>query len=296
MTSRFMNKYMTDKILYNKKEEEKMAGNFTNANGKKVDLKLSIMHLNWNIPENEAFIPWLKEVKAAGYDGITSFAHWGLQDFITKPAALQTMLDDHGLKLAAVDAKLFEDIEQYKPILEFMQAMDSHLLVCIDPAGTPKDYKKYGAILNNIGELAQKYGIQAHYHNHTNSLGETLTDMESLVAELDLNKVSLMLDTGHASKDFIELPPKDRAFHFLEKYWDQMHYMEWKDWNDKSDLNTPMGEGCTDFDRLFDLMQTKGYSGWVTVEQNGNDGWSLDRSPYDTAVISREYIRRKLGV
>ena len=277
-----------------------MAGNFKDAAPGKLDVKLSVMHLNWNIPENEHFIPFLKEAKTAGYEGITSFAHWGLQDFIAKPKELQLMLDDHGLKLAAVDARLYEDdlIEQYTPILEFMNVMGTDLLVCIDPAGTPKDFKKYGAILNDIGELSLKYGINAHYHNHTDSLGETYEDMVSLVAELDLNKVKIMLDTGHATKDFHELPYKDRAYNFLEKYWDQMHYLELKDWNEQSELNTPLGEGYTDYDRIFDLMKTRGYSGWVTVEMNGCDGdtLSLGRGAYETAIICREFIKEKLGV
>lgn len=133
-----------------------MAGNFVHSN-QKLDLKLAIMHLNWNIPVGDEFVPWLKEVKDAGYDGITSFAHWGLETYIPRPNALHNLLDDHGLELAAVDTILSDDYESYKPILEFMQQMSCKLMVCIDPSGTEKDYARYGSILNRIGEMALRH-------------------------------------------------------------------------------------------------------------------------------------------
>lgn len=272
-----------------------MAGN-TPRTGNPNAIRLAIMHLNWNIPTGDAFVLWLQEVKDAGYDGITSFAHWGLESFIHAPHVLHRLLDDHGLQLAAVDAKLSTDYDMYTPIFEFMERLGSNLLVCIDPAGTEKDFAKYGDALNRIGEKALEYGIHAHYHNHTASLGETATDMEKLIEHLDFTKVSLMLDVGHATKDFTEFAYGDRAYRFLEDHWDRIHYLELKDWNESSDLNTPLGEGYADYDRIFNLVKAKGYSGWLTVEQNGNDGLSLGRSAYDTARISREFIRSKLGV
>jgi sugar phosphate isomerase/epimerase len=119
--------------------------------------------------------------------------------------------------------------------------------------------------------------------------------MEDLIAELDFSVVDLMLDVGHATKDSVELPPERRALSFLEKYWSQVHYLELKDWNETSDLNTQLGEGYTDYPGIFNLMSSQGYYGWLTVEQNGNDGWRLGRSPLECAKISRNFIREHLG-
>jgi sugar phosphate isomerase/epimerase len=268
-----------------------------NFNGtERSGIKLAAMHLNWNLPVGERFIPWLKEVKEAGYDGITGFSHWGLETYINQPGLLKRLLDDNGLSLAAIDAPLHDDYDKYKPVFEFMQFLDCKLFVCIDPSGTDKHYAKYGDMLNRVGHMALTYGINAHYHNHTNAVGETFTDMEKLMAELDFGKVSLMLDTGHATKDFTEWPVEDRAFHFLEKYWNLIHYLEFKDWNEATDLNTPLGEGYADYNRIFELMRKKGYDGWITIEQNGDKGLSKGRSPVECARISREFIRNGLGV
>lgn len=272
-----------------------MAGNFSESK-QKVDIKWAAMHLTWHVPVGDDFVPWLREVREAGYEGITSFAHWGLESFIERPGELKRLLEDEGLALAAVDVRLHDDYEQYKPVFEFMQALDCRLLACIDPAGTEKDYARYGGMLNRIGEMAREYGVHAHYHNHTDAVGENLTDVEKLMEETDFDKVSLMLDIGHATKDFVELPHRERAIYFLEKYWDRIHYLEFKDWNADTDLNTPVGEGEADYLKIFDLIRDKGYAGWITVEQNGNDGLSRGRSPKTCASISREYIRKHLGV
>ena len=272
-----------------------MAGNFI-ASHDRTAIRLAAMHLTWGMPVGKDFIPWLREVKETGYEGIVSFAHSGLKSFIEQPQELKRLLENEGLVLAGVDVILQENIELYKPVFEFMQALDCHLLACIDPAGTEKDYVKYGQLLSRIGEMAQEYDINAHYHNHTDAVGENLTDMERLIKEIDFNHVSLMLDIGHATKDFVELPHRERAVRFLEKYWDEIHYIEFKDWNSTTGLNTPVGEGETDYLKIFDLIKNKGYSGWITVEQNGNEGLSLGRSPKTCAQISIDYIRTNLGI
>ncbi len=264
--------------------------------GSLSDVKVSVMHLTWHIPRDEHFVPWLDEVCEAGYDGITSFSHWGLESFVHRPAELGRLLSDRGLELAAVDCVLHDSFEEYKPVLEFMQALGTSLLVCIDPAGSAKEYGRYASMLNTVGEMAAGYGVDVHYHNHTNSVGETMSDVENLMSRLDPDRVKLMLDVGHATKDFIELPVERRAADFLQRHWDRINYLELKDWNEQTDLNTPLGEGETDFDRIFELMRTRGYAGWVTVEQNGNDGLSRGRSPLACVKISREFLRNKLGV
>lgn len=271
-----------------------MAGNGAGRLLTEVDIQVAAMSLIWNDPTGDGFVPWLEEVRAAGYEGITCFAN--KLPHLDRPSVLRRLLDEQGLRLAALDLRMHDDFDAYRKLFESMQALECGLFVCIDPSGTEKDYAKYGDLLNRIGELSLEYGIHTHYHNHTAAVGETYTDMEKLMDELDFAKVSLMLDIGHATKDFVELPPADRAFRFLEKYWDRIHYLELKDWNETTDLNTPLGEGHADYSRIFDLIRLRGYSGWVTVEQNGNDGMSLGRSPFECASISRRFLQANLGV
>ncbi len=268
-------------------------GHKTNANH--LDVRIASMSLIWGLLERSDIGQWLAESAAAGYEGVTGFVD-DFSPFFEKPRELGSMLRAHGLSLAAVDSGLHADEALYRQAFRLMNELDCTLFVCIDRNLTTKDYAGYAKLLNDAGSIASEYGIDVHYHNHTAAIGETLTDMERLIAELDPDRVKLMLDLGHATKDFAELPPVERAITFLRRYWDRINYMEFKDWNEKTDLNTPLGEGYTDFDAVFALMRERGYSGWVTVEQNGNDGASLGRTPLECARKSRELIRAGLGI
>ncbi|MFW5683910.1 MAG: sugar phosphate isomerase/epimerase family protein [Spirochaetota bacterium] len=266
-----------------------MAGN--EANG----IKVASMSLIWGLREPGEIDLWLEETARAGYDGVTGFVD-DFAPFFDRPSELAERLSRHGLELAAVDSGLHADEEAYRRVFALMRELGCTIFVCIDRNVTKKDYAYYGRLLNEAGKIASEYGIAVHYHNHTAAVGETLTDMERLMEQTDPSLVRLMLDVGHATKDFVELAPAERAITFLERYWDRIHYLELKDWNGATDLNTPLGEGHADFDRIFALMQSGGYSGWLTVEQNGNDGASLGRSPFECALTSRRFIRDRLGV
>lgn len=259
------------------------------------NVRVAAMSLIWGILSPADVSRWLEESAAAGYDGVAGFAE-DFDSFRAHGSPMRRRLVDLGLDVAAFDWRMKDDESEYHAHFELMSELGCTNLVCIDPAGAGKDYRKLGAFLNRVGRAASEYHISIHYHNHTNSVGETFEDVTTLLGETDPNLVRVMLDLGHATKDFREFPPADRAITFLERNWDRIHYMEFKDWNTKTELNTPLGEGMTDYARVFTLMKSRGYSGWVTVEQNGNDGLSLGRSPLECARKSREFIRENLGV
>ena len=272
-----------------------MAGNF--SSDKKVDIKFASMSLHWNNPEGDDFEPWLNKVKSIGYDGITCFSE-GLECFRDKPSELRRMLDNAGLKLTAVDFQLADSPENLVRMLDLMGAVDSSLFVVIVHKAsikTPELYKYYADRLNQIGEISLKRGIRTHLHNNSDSIGRNMTDWQMLMPLLDFNKVFFMADTGHVTKDFDELPLQERAVKFINDYWDKLSYLELKDYNEKTDLDTPLGEGLCDLKAIFGMIKERGYTGWITLEQNQNNGLSLGRSPELCAEISLEYARKMLA-
>jgi len=273
-----------------------MAGNF--KSDKKVDVRFASMSLHWNNPKDDAFEPWLENVKKLGYDGVTLFAE-GLECYFDKPAELKRMLDNTGVKLAAVDFQLADSPEKLVRILDLMNAVNSDIFVAIVHKAnlkTPEVYKIYADRINQVGEVTLKRGIRTHFHNNSDSIGRNMTDWQMLIPLLDFSKVFLMLDTGHATKDFDELPHKERASKFIDNNWEKLSYLELKDYNEKTDLDTPLGEGFCDLNAIFGMMLERGYSGWITLEQNQNSGLSLGRSPELCARISIEYARKGLSL
>ena len=57
-----------------------------------------------------------------------------------------------------------------------------------------------------------------------------------------------------------------QAVRFLEKYWDRIDYLEFKDWHPDTDLSTCVGEGECDWPAVFALLQDRSYRGWITIE------------------------------
>lgn len=267
--------------------------------------RLSVHSITWGIPRGDAFEPWLDEVVEVGFEGVALFA-FQLEDFIDEPAKLRRALDSRGLVLNAITGMVNDKPEWSERVHGFMNELGTATLACTDFGGpVPEQFAHLlddieltipvaAEILNNRGAAAQKYGVEVYYHNHTGGVGETMTQLEELMTHLDPANVHFMLDVGHATKDFPELPPNERAADFLERHWSQIDYLELKDWNEVTDLNTPVGEGYADYDRIFRLIAESGYKGeWLTVEQNGlPDPESLGRSHHECARISRDYLRR----
>ena len=271
-----------------------MAGNY--KSDKKVDIKFASMSLHWNNPAGDAFEPWLANVKKLGYDGVTCFAE-GLACYFDKPAELKGMLNNTGVKLAAVDFQLTDSPENLVRVLDLMNEVGSDIFVAIVHKAnikTPEVYKIYADRINQVGEVTLKRGIRTHFHNNSDSIGRDLTDWQKLIPLLDSSKVFLMLDTGHATKDFDEVPHKERAAKFINDNWEKLSYLELKDYNENTDLDTPLGEGLCDLDGIFGMIRDRGYTGWITLEQNQNKGLSLGRSPELCAQISLEYARKRL--
>lgn len=259
-----------------------------------LDINVAACSLLWGNPGGERFIPWLRSVKESGYDGIAGFAHWGWQDYIGDPELFGAVVAAEGLSVASVITDIHADFDQYRRVCDFMAVLGCHHLVCLGGKGREAgDFTALANLLNHIGEIAAPRGIRAVYHNHTATTGETFEDMDRLLAHTDPQKLSVMCDVGHATKDFVNQPVRDRAALFLDKYWDRLDFIELKDWHPDTNLDTPLGEGLCDYGAVFSLLKDRGYSGWLTVEQNGA---RRGRQPDECARISREFIREGLGV
>lgn len=274
-----------------------MAGNF--VSDKKLDIKWATMSLHWDNPTGDAFEPWLEQVKKLDYDGVTCFAFWGLECFLDKPGVLGRIVKNTGVDLAAVDIPLDTTDDDYKRVFDMMNEVNCQQMACIvHGAMYPKeeDYKFYADMMNRVADMANARGICAHLHNNTDSIAKNFSAWEKLMPLIDWNKVYFMMDTGHVTKDFVELPYEQRAITFMRDNWDKLHYLEFKDFNDTTDLDTPLGEGYVDYEGIFAMMKERGYTGWITLEQNENNGLSLGRSPETCARISREFVRKGLGI
>lgn len=252
-------------------------------------IQLAAHAITWNIPTGERVEPWLDDVVAAGYEGVGVFG-FQMKEFIDRPEEFKTLLDDRGLGLASVTGLVDDSPEWAEQQMDFMAVFGTRHFACTDFDDTLTPDRAV-RVLDERARIGDDRGINVYYHNHTGGVGETLTELDTLLDALDARHRHVMLDVGHATKDFPELPPAERALSFLTRRWQSVEFLEFKDWNEQTDLNTPLGEGHADYEAILALLAGSGYSGWIIVEQNGNLGDSLGRGPRECATLSREFLR-----
>ncbi|WP_217634480.1 sugar phosphate isomerase/epimerase family protein [Herbiconiux ginsengi] len=255
-------------------------------------IAIAAMSLIWDRPTGRAFDEMLDDIADLGYDGLSCFAT-ELAPYIDRSELLHAKLQDRGLSLVGVTALLDDDAAWIRDVIGFMGVLGAPFLACTD-FDTGLRIDQAAAILNERGAEAESTGVAVYYHNHTGGVAETASELHDLRALCEPDLVGSMLDVGHATKDFDDPVVGNRAAAYIEANLPPIDYLEFKDWNANTDLNTPLGEGVTDFARIVRTLRDRGYTGWITVEQNGNDGPSLGRAPRQSAAISRAYLRDHL--
>ena len=259
----------------------------------KADIDIACMSLMWGTGLSDSEMQaWISDVKAAGYSGVATFER-DITRFIDE-TDFEARLRDTGLSLASVNLVIDRDFDKVKRVCETMKKLGaSHLVTIGGVAGLGADMDEIAAILNQIGEIALTYDVHACFHNHSGTTGETLEETELLTGKTDPNKFFGFVDVGHATQDFSSHPVAQRASIFLERNWERIDFIEFKDWSEEYQLNTEVGAGACDYESVFQILKDKQYTGWITVEQNGPMG---DKTPLECAKASRDYIRNELGV
>jgi sugar phosphate isomerase/epimerase len=269
-----------------------MAADSTESDGADIPYRersligIAVHAISWNVPRGDDVAAWLTDAADAGYDGVAVFASQ-LLDFRADPAPLKAMLAEHRLTLVAVTTSV---ADPWDDLLDMMAAFDVPYLVLTDNRAQ-LDLEGLAAALNQLGSIAATRGILARYHNRTGAIAATAESLEELQQQLEPGAVGLMLDVGHAAKDFTQGERAERARAFLERHLPPIDYVELKDFNDATDLNTPLGEGDAGIADVLALLDARDYRGWLTVEQNGNLGASRGRSSHACARISRAFLR-----
>ena len=200
---------------------------------------------------------WMTDIAQAGYDGFALFDELLLGLAGTRSFA--RLVEETGLQLASVDYVIDRDFERLRRVCEVMQRLGARHLVTIGGlAQRGADMDEVADLLDAIGEVALEYGVRACYHNHTDHTGQTLEETEALLARTDPSKFFGFLDVGHATKDFAGHPVEKRAALFLQRNWDRIDFLEFKDWSEEWDLRTEVGAGRCDYAAVFDILKRRG--------------------------------------
>ncbi len=264
----------------------------------------------------------LQECSDAGYTGI----ELGPVGFMPEdPAELGDALAKHNLELiGGVVFRAFHDKDQWDDVLDgahrTCKALKAHgaehfvLIDSISPRRAPTagrgseaeqmDNDEWTAYRDRIATVAKigrdEYGLIPEIHPHAGGFMDFEPEVERLLEEIDSDLLKICIDTGHCTYAGFDPIP------FMERHMDRITYVHFKSTDAKikqqaianrtgfydacgQGIFCNLSEGEVDFPKVRDLLTSKGYTGWCTIEQDCDP--TLDPDPLGDARANREYLQ-----
>lgn len=216
----------------------------------------------------------ISEIGEVGYEGVELF-DGNLLDFEGHYSALRSVLGDAGVTLVAAYSGanfIFEDIlgEELARIQRAAAAAAEvgaeHLVV----GGGAKrangrqadDFKKLGAGLDRVIDIAKAAGLTAHYHPHLSTIVEGPDDVREIFKH---TAIQFCPDTAHLAAAGGDPAQQVREFR------SRISYVHLKGLQRQPFGFTPIDVGDLDNGAVIDALREGGFSGWVTNEL---DAWA----------------------
>jgi inosose dehydratase len=245
----------------------------------------------------------------------------GPEGFLPRePAAMASVLSEHGLQAAGGFTPLLLHVPGHDPASEVDGILDGYvasgaevLVLSAVTGSTGYDTrpqldaaarKRLVSNLDRVAKLAADRGVRAVLHPHVGTMIETWDEVQQV---LDGSSISLCLDTGHlliggTDPAALARQAPERIAHLHLKDVDStvaakvrsghLTYSEAV----KQGMYRPLGQGDVDVPAIVGHVRAHGYSGWYTLEQDT----ILTEEPKDAGPVadvrtSAEYLRTLLG-
>lgn len=265
-----------------------------------MNVSIGINPITWsnddmqNVGADISFESCLVGASEAGYAGV-ELGH----KFPRDPAVLRPELEKHDLSLVSgwYSGKLLqrnsaEEITAMQEHVRLLKAMGSEVLIFAEVSGcihSQKDTRlsqrpriptdQWTTFCHRLDEVAKAcaaQGLKLCFHHHMGTVVQSREDIDIMVQSTSTD-MHLLLDSGHAY--FAGADPVELA----NQYADRIAHVHCKDIResilkqmqnrDSSFLDavlagvfTVPGDGCIDYDGVFDALRKQDYSGWVVVE------------------------------
>ncbi len=273
-------------------------------------------------PRNPTWETVLQQCAEAGYKGI----ELGPVGFMPEdPVLLGDAFAQHDLELiGGVVFRPFHDPLAWNDVLDAthrtarsLAAHGANPRVLIDSmserraptAGRANEAEQLSAaewdgLRNRLAEAARigtlEYGLTVSIHAHAAGFMDFEPELERLLNEVDESLLKICFDTGHHS--YAGFDPVA----FMKRHMDRISYVHFKDTDPKVKAHVienrigfydacgqgmfcNLGQGEVDFPAVRELLESSGYDGWCTVEQDCDP--LLDPDPVGDARKNRDYLK-----
>lgn len=264
------------------------------------EIKFGCAAITWGGNDERA----IDDIGALGYAGIqlrTSV----LKAYGDRPAALRDLLASRHLTFVALSsgnvpidpATQGKVIEEHLAHARFLRAAGGLYLQLIDerPKGRavePGDYAQLGKLLTEIGKRVADIGVQAAYHPHMGSIGETPDAIDRILDATDPTSVRLLFDVAHYQAGGGD---PVRAIHRYSKRIALLHIKDLRQPAGNAPFQfVELGRGSVNLPGVFSALREERFTGWAIVELDSVPEPNL--SPKEAAGISKHYLEEKIGV
>lgn len=163
------------------------------------------------------------------------------------------------------------------------------------------DFSAYAEKLENLAKYCNDFGVPLALHHHMGTMVESMEEIDQVMEKTQ--ELTITFDTGHclmAGGDPVVTCSKyaDRIAHFHLKdirkpVLDGLDFEKesFKTAFIKGAFTVP-GDGCIDFDALFDIVKQAKYSGWFVIEAE-QDPHVAD--PYQYSAMGYTYVHSLLS-
>ena len=267
----------------------------------------------------------LSEMVETGYSG-TELGDWGFMP--SNPYELANVLNDKKLQLLGAFVPVAMAIEEAHEAgvelalktagLMFDAGYKNAFIVLADENGSVIERtQNAGRIKHEMGlteeqwiifasgaekvakAVKDKYGMRTVFHHHCGGYVETPREVAKLMKLTNPDLLGLCLDMGHFA--FGGGNPVEA----LEKYFNRIWHIHFKDFDPKVGRDAvennydyfksvekgvfcELGKGDVDFQSIVNILNEKGFDGWIVVEQDVLPGMG---APKKCADNNRQFIK-----
>jgi inosose dehydratase len=259
-----------------------------------------------------------------GFPGLEPYRN-NVMHYLDRPEELKDLVDRHGITVITSsnggDGQAMEFINPEGR----KQTIDDHVAFARDflslfgckhfkinmgsrPPGGPsdEDLKALADTLNELGRRTADLGIKLAPHPHIWGPVERPEEIDRIMELTDPAYVWLLPDTAH-----ITLGGGDPV-DIIDRYFDRIAGIHWKDteakyrgytgptptreMHEEKILYKDLGSGGVDLKAIWDMLQERGSSHWITVDLDPPRASEGEGSVEDKLRLNRDFLTNILGV
>jgi inosose dehydratase len=259
-----------------------------------------------------------------GLPGVEPYRGW-VMTWLDKPQALKEILDERGIRLITCsNGGPGQSVEFIDPSKR-EETVSDHLAFCRDflkvfgcthfkinmgsrpeNGTTADDIKAVAETVTEIGKRTQELGVTIAPHPHIWGPIERPEEVRALLDQTDPDIVSWIPDTAH-----LNLGGGDPV-KLIDDYYDRVAAIHWKDskasyrgytgptptkeMHAEEVLYKNLGAGGVDHPAILNMLDGRGYDGWITLDLDPPRPQEGEGSADDKIGINCRYLTETLKV